>query len=120
MSDSKKQKKNSGDAIKQRGLHPFAPAMTAEVYHCARPASCFPKPCLNAVLPFHRVQFRQTEDSWRLDRSYRRGNCRDISCLVDASDVRTLNALKPLLRGSIAEMRILRQVPTCVCTEAIW
>jgi hypothetical protein len=36
------------------------------------------------------VQFWKTEDSWRLDGSYRWRNRRDIPCLVDATDVRTL------------------------------
>jgi len=39
------------------------------------------------------VQFRETENSWRLDSSHRGGHPRDIPCLVDASDVRTVNAL---------------------------
>jgi hypothetical protein len=32
-----------------------------------------------------RVQFRQTENSWRLDRSHRRGNYCNIPCVVDAA-----------------------------------
>jgi hypothetical protein len=40
------------------------------------------------------VQFWETEDSGRLDRSHRGSHRRDIPCLVDASDVRTLNAFK--------------------------
>jgi hypothetical protein len=44
------------------------------------------------LLPLPHVQFRKTENSWRLDRSHRGGHRRDIPCLVDAADVRTLNA----------------------------
>ena len=39
-------------------------------------------------------QFRKTENSWRLDRSHRGGDRCDTPCLVDAADVRTVNALK--------------------------
>jgi hypothetical protein len=46
------------------------------------------------MLPLRHVQFWETENSWRLDSSYRGGHRRDIPCLVDASDVRTVNALK--------------------------
>ena len=38
MSDRNKQQKNSGDSIKQGGLHVLPPEITAEVYHRARPA----------------------------------------------------------------------------------
>jgi hypothetical protein len=38
------------------------------------------------------VQFWKAENSWRLGSSHRGGNRRDIPCLVDASDVRTMNA----------------------------
>jgi hypothetical protein len=48
------------------------------------------------ALPLRHVQFWGTENSWRLDSSHRGGHRRDITCLVDASDVRTLNALKSL------------------------
>jgi hypothetical protein len=44
------------------------------------------------LLPLPHVQFRKTENSWRLDRSHRGGHRRDIPCLVDAADVRTMNA----------------------------
>jgi hypothetical protein len=37
------------------------------------------------------VQLWKTEDSWRLDHSYRRGHRRDIPCLVDATNVRAVN-----------------------------
>ena len=46
------------------------------------------------LLPLPHVQFWETENSWRLDSSHRGGHRRDIPCLVDASDVRTVNALK--------------------------
>src|ERR1700674_3313920 len=39
------------------------------------------------VLRCHHVQFRQTENSWRLGRSHRRGNCCNITCLVDAASL---------------------------------
>jgi hypothetical protein len=45
------------------------------------------------------VQFWETENSWRLDSSYRGGDRRDIPCLVDASDVRAVNALKTIRLG---------------------
>jgi predicted acetyltransferase len=38
------------------------------------------------------VQFWETENSKRLDRSYRRGYRRDIPYLVDASNLRTVNS----------------------------
>ena len=41
------------------------------------------------------VQLWETENSWRLGSSHRGGHRRDIPCLVDASDVRTVNALNP-------------------------
>jgi len=49
---------------------------------------------LRGLLPFPHVQFWETETSWRLDRSHRGGHRRDIPCLVDASHVRTVNALE--------------------------
>jgi hypothetical protein len=48
-----------------------------------------------ALLPLPHVQFWQAENSCRLDRSHRRRHRRNIPCLVDASNVRTMNALKP-------------------------
>jgi hypothetical protein len=39
------------------------------------------------------VQFREAENSWRLDHSHRGWHRRDISCLVDASDVRAVMRL---------------------------
>jgi hypothetical protein len=56
-------------------------------------------PPARGLLPLPHVQFWETENSWRLDSSYRGGHRRDIPCLVDASDVRTVNALKTLRRG---------------------
>jgi hypothetical protein len=50
--------------------------------------------CAGALLPLPHVQFWETENSGRLDRSHRGSHRRDIPCLVDASDVRTLNAFK--------------------------
>jgi hypothetical protein len=44
------------------------------------------------LLPLPHVQFRKAENGGRLDRSHRGGHRRDISCLVDAADVRTVNA----------------------------
>jgi hypothetical protein len=41
-----------------------------------------------------RVQFWETENSWRLDSSHRGCHRRDIPRLVDASDVRFVKALK--------------------------
>jgi hypothetical protein len=46
------------------------------------------------LLPLPHVQLWETENSWRLDSSHRGGDRRDIPCLVDASDVHTVNALK--------------------------
>jgi hypothetical protein len=52
-----------------------------------------PKPTIlhAGLLPLPHVQFWKTENSWRLDSSHRGDGCRDIPCLVDASDVRTVN-----------------------------
>jgi hypothetical protein len=50
------------------------------------------------LLPLPHVQFWDTENIWRLDSSHRGGHRRDIPCLVDASDVRAVNALKPIRR----------------------
>jgi hypothetical protein len=46
------------------------------------------------LLPLAHVQFWQTENCWRLDRSHCGRHRRDISGLVDASDVRTVNAVE--------------------------
>jgi hypothetical protein len=48
--------------------------------------------CLSRVLRFHRVQSRQSENWWRLDRPYCGGDCCNIPCLVDAA---TLCAVVP-------------------------
>ena len=37
-----------------------------------------------------RVQFWQTKNRWRLDRSFRRGSCCNISCLVDSAALRSV------------------------------
>jgi hypothetical protein len=47
---------------------------------------------LSRVLRFHRVQSRQSENRWRLDRPYCGGNCCNIPYLVDAA---TLCAIVP-------------------------
>jgi hypothetical protein len=47
-----------------------------------------------SLLPLPHVQFWETENGWRLDSSHRGGNRRGIPCLVDASDVCTVTALK--------------------------
>jgi len=49
-----------------------------------------PEPRLSPVLPCHRVQFWQTENSWRLDRSYRGCRRRVIPRMVDAARFRSL------------------------------
>ena len=49
---------------------------------------------MRGLLPLPHVQFWETENCWRLDSSYRGSHRRDIPCLVDASNVRALNALK--------------------------
>jgi hypothetical protein len=51
-------------------------------------------PPARGLLRLPHVQFWETENSGRLDRSHRGSHRRDIPCLVDASDVRTLNAFK--------------------------
>ena len=56
-------------------------------------------PPVAGLLPFPHVQFWETENSCRLDSSHRGGYRRNIPCLVDASDIRTVNALKTLWRG---------------------
>ena len=62
------------------------------------------------LLPLPHVQFWKTENSWRLDSSHRGGHRRDFPRLVDASNVRTVNALKtapPSLMSAIAILRRL-------------
>jgi len=49
-----------------------------------------PEPGLSPVLPCHRVQFWQTENRWRLDRSYRGCRRRVIPRMVDAARFRSL------------------------------
>jgi hypothetical protein len=53
----------------------------------------------SVLLPLPHVQFWKTENSCRLDRSHRGGHRRDIPGLVDASDVRTVNAYELFRRG---------------------
>ena len=62
-----------------------------------------------SLLPLPHVQFWETENGWRLDSSHRGGRGRNIPCLVDASDVRTLNALKTPSRGSMSATAIYRK-----------
>jgi len=85
------------------GASPQGGPAGAALRHSAQPESvsaiAIYRHLLGALLPLPRVQFWETENSWRLDNSRRGGHCGDISCLVDASDVRTLNASKPLRRG---------------------
>jgi hypothetical protein len=45
-----------------------------------------------ACYHYRMFNFWETENSGRLDRSHRGSHRRDIPCLVDASDVRALNA----------------------------
>jgi hypothetical protein len=56
------------------------------------------------------VQFWVTENSWRLDRAHRGSHRRDIPCLVDASDVRTVNAIKTAPVRSMSVVAIYRQL----------
>ena len=49
-----------------------------------------PEPRLSPVLPCHRVQFWQAENSWRLDRSSRGCRRRVIPRMVDAARFRSL------------------------------
>jgi hypothetical protein len=45
------------------------------------------------------VQLWQTENGWGLDRSHRGSHRRDIPGVVDAADLRTVNAVKNLAEG---------------------
>ena len=49
-----------------------------------------PEPSLSPVPPCHRIQIWQTENSWRVDRSYRGCRRRVIPCMVDAARFRSL------------------------------
>jgi hypothetical protein len=62
------------------------------------------------LLPLPHVQFRKAENTWRLDRSHSRGHPRDTAYLVDATDVRTVNALKTPPARSKSAMGMLRQL----------
>jgi len=62
-----------------------------------------------SLLPLPHVQFWETENSGRLDRSHRGSHRRDIPCLVDASDVRTVNAPKKPYGGLSKGYRELQQ-----------
>jgi len=61
------------------------------------------------LLPLPHVQFWETENSGRLDRSHRGSHRRDIPCLVDASDVRTVNAFKTSAAWSTSAIAIFQQ-----------
>jgi ribosomal protein S26 len=56
------------------------------------------------------VQFWEAENSRRLDSSYRGGHRRDIPCVVDASDVRAVNAVKSATAWSMSEIAMLREL----------
>ena len=58
-------------------------------------------PLTRGLLPSPYVQFWETENSGRLDDSRRRGHRRDIRYLVDASDLRIVNA--PQNSGEVNE-----------------
>lgn len=62
------------------------------------------------LLPLPHVQFWETQNSWRLDSSHRRGYRRDIPRLVDASNVRTVNALKTASPSSMSAIAIFRRL----------
>jgi hypothetical protein len=55
------------------------------------------------------VQFWEAESGWRLGGSHRGGHRGDIPCLVDASDVRTVNGLKTRAAWYMSEIAMLRQ-----------
>ena len=74
----------------QEGFVPSQAPNASQVSGCNRDVT----PPARGLLPLPHVQFWETENSWRLDSSHRGGHRRDIPCLVDASDVRTVNALK--------------------------
>jgi len=67
-------------------------------------------PLACSLLRLPHVQFWETENAWRLDRSHRGGYGRDIPSLVDASSVRIVNALKAPPARSMSEMGILQQL----------
>ena len=52
------------------------------------------------MLPCRRVQFWQTANSWRLDRSYRGRRRRVIPRMVDAARFRSRRHRERLLKGS--------------------
>jgi len=60
-----------------------------------------PEPSSSPVLPCHRVQFWQTENSWRLDRSYRGCRRRVIPRVVDAARLRSLIDESPIASKAI-------------------
>jgi hypothetical protein len=82
--------------------------ITVPVDECNRDFS----PLVRGLLALPHVQFWETENSWRLDSSHRRGHRGDIPCLVDATDVRTVNALKPPPAWFMSVTEIFRQPTT--------
>jgi hypothetical protein len=71
------------------------------------------------LLPLPHVQFWETENSWRLDSSHRGGHGRNIPCLVDASDVRTVNAPKTCPAWSMSAMATLRHLSPVAFSSAL-
>jgi len=62
-----------------------------------------------ALLPLPHVQFRKTENTWRLDHSYRGSHRRDIPRLVDASGLRAVNAGHSISRALCEKWGFPRQ-----------
>ena len=58
------------------------------------------------LLPLPHVQFWETENSGRLDRSRRGSHRRDVPYLVDATDLCIVNPLKPSQLKSMSAMAI--------------
>lgn len=71
-----------GDETRRKGKHKHAPSLRLL---CNGDVT-------SGLLPLLDVQFWETENGWRLDHSHRRGHRRNIPYLVDASDVRIVNA----------------------------
>jgi hypothetical protein len=84
------------------GLADAGSMSVIEIFHQPSPAQ--------GLLPLPHVQFRKAENGGRLDRSRRRGHRRDTACLVDATDVRTVNGLKIRPARSTGAIEIVRQL----------
>lgn len=104
---------NFGDHAYLRGLDLVDVVLaggTARVSHGYRLGCCWGDgdftPPQRGLLPLPHVQLRETKNGWRLDRSHRRGDGCDIPCLVDASNVRTVNGAS---QGSM-KIEMLRQL----------